>query len=55
MSECFFSTRISILDNAGNSIWLSVKREVKSINTSLILGNAVTICDTKLSASAILM
>lgn len=42
------------LDNAGNFISLFVKREVKTINTFLILCNAVTIYDTKLSASAIL-
>ena len=32
---------------AGISIWLSVKREVKIMNTSLILCKAVTIWDTK--------
>jgi hypothetical protein len=53
MSNSFLA-RISILDIAGNSIWLSVKREVKTISTSLILCKAVTICDTKLFASAIL-
>jgi hypothetical protein len=51
MSNSFFA-RISILDSAGNSIWLSVKREVKTINTFLILCNDVTICDTKRSASS---
>ncbi len=40
---------------AGNSIWLSVKRDVKIMNTSLILFKPVTICDTKLSASTTLM
>ena len=37
------------------SCWLSVKREVKIMNASLILCNDVTICDTKRSASAILI
>jgi hypothetical protein len=48
MSNSFFA-RISsvldttVLDSAGNSIWLSVKREVKTISAFLILCNAVTI------------
>ena len=55
VSSNTFLVRISILDNGGNFIWLSVKREVKIINTSLILCNAVTICEIKFSASEILM
>jgi hypothetical protein len=44
-----------ILDIAGNSIWLFVKREVKMMNAFLILCKAVTIYDTKFSDSAVLM
>ena len=53
MSNSFLA-RISILDSAGNFISLPVKRDVKIINIPLILFNDVTICDTKLSVSAIL-
>ena len=46
MSDSFLA-RISILNIAGISIWLSTIREVKTINTSLILCSDVTIWDTK--------